>query len=385
LNWTHCYDDTWKGLIVDEAFAHPAKFARGLIRRIYAHALGAGYLKPGDIVIDPFGGVALGGLDASMLGLHWRGCELEPRFVALAEQNIALWQRWQPDGTARIVQGDSRQLGRVLQTAGAVVSSPPYVSGGHHNDVFGAWNKNGGGQGVGSKEEAGYGHTPAQLGQMKEGDLSEVLQAGAVVSSPPYADHLGDGKNGIDTSKMQRASAGQKRGPGCKHEATFQAQSSGYGTTPGNLSALPAAVVLSPPYEGGPVNSTSNGIDWQKAGQLGNEQGETFWSAARLIVAECYKILRPGGYAFWVCKDFVRDKARVPFSDQWRQLCESCGFVTVEWIKASLVKEWTENTLFNGTETKRKERKSFFRRLAEKKGSPRIDHEDVIVMRKKES
>jgi hypothetical protein len=29
-----------------------------------------------------------------------------------------------------------------------------------------------------------------------------------------------------------------------------------------------------------------------------------------------------------------------------------------------------------------KERKSFFRRLAEKKGSPRIDHEDVIIMRK---
>lgn len=30
----------------------------------------------------------------------------------------------------------------------------------------------------------------------------------------------------------------------------------------------------------------------------------------------------------------------------------------------------------------RTERKSFFRRLAEKKGSPRIDHETVLVMRK---
>lgn len=81
-------------------------------------------------------------------------------------------------------------------------------------------------------------------------------------------------------------------------------------------------------------------------------------------------------------KDFVRNKVRVPFSDDWRRLCEACGFVTVEWIKASLVKEWEEATLFEGRKTKRRERKSFFRRLAESKGSPRIDHEDVLIMTK---
>jgi hypothetical protein len=52
----------------------------------------------------------------------------------------------------------------------------------------------------------------------------------------------------------------------------------------------------------------------------------------------------------------------------------------VEWIRASLVKEWTEQCLFSGKTTKQKSRKSFFRRLAEKKGSPRIDAEDVLVM-----
>jgi len=34
--WTGCYNDSWNGVIVADAFAHPAKFARGLIRRIYA-------------------------------------------------------------------------------------------------------------------------------------------------------------------------------------------------------------------------------------------------------------------------------------------------------------------------------------------------------------
>ena len=97
---------------------NPAKYGRNLISRIYRHCRECGWLKAGDSVVDPFGGVALGALDAMMMGCHWTGCELEPRFVALAEQNLALWQRryghvagW---GSARIVQGDSRNLARLL-------------------------------------------------------------------------------------------------------------------------------------------------------------------------------------------------------------------------------------------------------------------------------
>ncbi len=117
-------------------------------------------------------------------------------------------------------------------------------------------------------------------------------------------------------------------------------------------------------------------------GQVGAMEGETFWSAARLIVQECFAILREGGIAVWVCKDFIRKGKRVPFSDDWQRLCEACGFVLVERIQASLVKEDSHPSLFGGNDVKITERKSFFRRLAEKKGSPRIDHEDVIVMRK---
>jgi hypothetical protein len=46
-----------------------------------------------------------------------------------------------------------------------------------------------------------------------------------------------------------------------------------------------------------------------------------------------------------------------------------------------LVKETTQNGLF-GTITEKKERKSFFRRLAEKKGSPKIDFEVVLCTQK---
>jgi len=84
-----------------------------------------------------------------------------------------------------------------------------------------------------------------------------------------------------------------------------------------------------------------------------------------------------------VCKDFVRKGQRVPFSDQWQQLCVAVGFEPVERIYAMLVDDHgTQLDIFGNGHARRTERKSIFRRLAEKKGSPRIDHEDVIVMRK---
>src|SRR5262249_32748952 len=126
-----------------------------------------------------------------------------------------------------------------------------------------------------------------------------------------------------------------------------------YGTTPGQLGAMPAGtppqvegIVSSPPYCGGngivgtggvvhqgPEKLPPNCGDILKAhggnhadyghteGQLGNEQGDTFWTAARDILRECYHILKPGGVAAWVCKAFVRNKQLVDFPAQWAQLC----------------------------------------------------------------
>jgi hypothetical protein len=117
-DWLGCYNDNWKNEITPDAFAHPAKFSRGLIRRIYQHVLEEGWIAAGDQVLDPFGGVSLGGRDAVQAGLHWVGVELEPKFVELGNQNIALWQAladraaaWGLNGwgTATLLQGDSQQ------------------------------------------------------------------------------------------------------------------------------------------------------------------------------------------------------------------------------------------------------------------------------------
>ena len=91
--WPACYASAWDGLIVPEAMSHPAKLSRSLIQRIYQHAKAEGWLRPGATVLDPFGGVACGALDALLMGYQWVGCEIERRFVDLGQQNLAFWAR----------------------------------------------------------------------------------------------------------------------------------------------------------------------------------------------------------------------------------------------------------------------------------------------------
>jgi hypothetical protein len=348
--WQGCYDAGWKGLIADEAFAHPAKFSRNLIGRIYRHMLDRGWLAAGMTVVDPFGGVALGALDAMANGLHWCGVELEPKFHALGNQNIAEWVRryghvagW---GSARLLNGDSRRLCEFVGGADCVVSSPPYAespvaSGGDNIDR----SRIGTGTNLVGAKKPGYGTTPGSLGNLRPGSVDSV------VSSPPFADGVA-----FADKEFER----QSRKGTTVHQYDKQ------------------------PYEQrGFLNP--NYAEHAATCNLGEfrEPTPTFWGEAKKIVQQCHAILKPGGIAAWVVKDFVRNKARVTFSADWLKLCESCGFELVEWVHASLVKDLGKHAdLYGDVHHRKVERKSFFRRLAEKKGSPRIDNEDVIFVRK---
>lgn len=414
IEWAGCYDGGWRGLITPDSFQHPAKFSRGLIDRIYRYMFDEGLLRNGDTVVDPFGGVGCGGIIAAGLGLRWIGCELEEKFVELAKQNFALHKKtWEAFGDPLpvLVQGDSRRLRVVLAgvLADARVSSPPFLEtlcGLGADQEARDWRKSEASRlgvsqdKIAQKKNSNYGQSPGQLGVMKAGSVD------AVVSSPPYAESFSGNQatvNDVRESMRQR---------GCSDEVITKASGHtghlGYGTTHGQLAALPVgqvdSVVSSPPYEGSLGNE--NGIDYSQGvtpgggknpstarnsvggpysssdDNIGNTTGDTFWAAAKLIVAESQAILKPGGWSAWVCKDFIRDKQIVPFCDDWCKLLESSGFLVERRIHAMLVKETRHNDLFDGETTTRKERKSFFRRLAEKKGSPRIDFEEVLFARK---
>jgi len=400
------------------------------VRRIYEHAFDQGWLEAGDTVLDPFGGVSLGALEAMRRGLHWVGVELEPRFVGLGQQNIDLWNATYADalptwGTAQILQGDSRELARVVGEAMAVVSSPPFAS----TDTKPT--KLGGGRGTRATGESAdrnkgdyhYPDSAGQLANLPEGDFCAAISsppyadgcahtggddtspehikggeyhgigiAGAI-SSPPYAESM-EKRGGIDPEKSDHIS-----GP----YSQMNRSDTRYGTAPGQLGAMPAgefaAAVSSPPFEksetggaipedkypqiGGRIFGYRSEHQGCSPGQLAEDSGPTFWTAARAIVAQTYHVLRPGAVAIWVTKSFVRNKKRVDFPGQWLQLCQSCGFEPLEWIRAWLVEDnGTQAAMFGEDKRLVKERKSFFRRLAESKGSPPIDYEVVVIVRK---
>jgi hypothetical protein len=495
-DWHGCYRDGWKGLITEASFAHPAKYARGLIHRIYSHAFEQGWVQIGDTVADPFGGIALGGFYAAQLGLHFVGVELEEKFVRLGNENIAEWEHrygHRPGyGSARLIQGDSRKLSEVLREAALCISSSPFgeaLSGkgiavnGYHNekqrkgvfDLVGKRSYTPENQGTAdgnlaalSATEAGlnlaissppyiralgnasnyadpdkakadadreimrtnggasadkrYSDDPANLGTMKEGDFS------LAVSSPPFADSISlDRPNPAERRAVARdrgitnaehISPIEMEKAGKRHEGTM-------GESEGQLGAMRDKgfdlSVSSPPFESvegansakkfrdpeGSAERRSEGYrsgrlkgnfaskeailrSMKKAneqvygetdGNLGNDKGQDFWSAARQIVEEAYKVLAPGAHAIWAVKGFVRKGKYVDFPDQWRRLCEAVGFATLHWHNASLIeRSGIQHTLDGGEDELKTERKSFFRRLAESKGSPAIDAEVVLCM-----
>lgn len=322
--WEGCYSKGWKGLITDDSFKHPAKFGYGLIKRMVQHLFDLGVVRRGSLVADPFGGVGCGGIICAYNHLQWIGCELEQKFFDMAIENFKMHQqRW--DNLKRpmpvILNGDSRRLSHIIKNHNidAIISSPPFGQSdqrkpGIKNRRFG-------------QSTTGYPEgNNAQLGQMKTQSVD------AVISSPPF----------------EGVVAFQDKAFRNKHGKMFNKTQAIEGT-----------------YGSG------------SAEQLGNKSGDTFWHAARDIVHECHKILKPKGVCIWVCKDYIKKGQRVPFSDDWQRLCLANGFKLRCRHKAMVVKTWKEGVLF-GDDQKQKERKSFFRKLAERKGSPEINWEDII-------
>jgi len=365
--WEGCYPSRWKGLMVDEAICHPAKISSKLAKRIYDHMREEGWIPEGSIIIDVFAGVAGFALDAMRLGLRWRGVELEPRFVELGNQNIAAWNarfstmpHW---GEAVLIQGDSRNLAQVLGGADGCISS-------------------------------------GQLGAMKADGFK------AVVSSPPFKGQSADGGWQMlgKYAEEGKLTVVQVGGDSSKSYPSWNKErDTSYGHAEGQLAdmaeGLFEAAVSSPPFEksetggalppekypqiGGPIFGYRKETTGCSDGNISNDSGDNFWSAAKQIVEQVYQVLAPGGHAVWVLKAFVKNKAIVDFPGQWRQLCEAVGFETLHEHHASLVKEKGTHYLLDGGKIhKTTKNASFFRRLAESKGSPEINWETVLCMQK---
>lgn len=523
-SWEGMYRDSWGTLPTKESYEHPAKFAKNLIFAIVQHALDEGFVRPGDAVVDPFAGVSLGALPCLLHGLKVIHVELEPKFHALAQANVALWhQRYghsQGYGQAILLQGDSRQLVQLIEGQIALVcSSPPYAGnvkhdyrvtdeGGRDRDV-----RRGYRQGLGCfRGSETYGHNPGNLGSLPDGTIEMAM------SSPPYAAslHGQDESTDLVTRRLRTSRPRTTGGATGQHSQINHARDYGstpgqlaalpegqvdmaissppyaglgmqeqsptidtpprpgdvrqyrrkapirdYGTTPGQLAALPeghiTCAISSPPYadgcthtggtdpqpqhiQGGKLRYVAYGetpgqladavvssppyedswhdpgsADWrdrcQKAGvppeqiqrygngrsmnlnshgygatneQLGSVHADTFWKAARTIVEQTFQVLRPGGHAIWVVKNYVRNSAIVDFTGDWAKLCQHVGFEWLHHHRALLTEaHGTQRDLFGADQVQSTAHISFFRRLHQAKYPHlAITHESVLCFRK---
>ncbi len=108
--------------------AHPAKMLPAIARQ----AISA-YTAPGELVVDPMCGIGTTLVEAVHLGRRAVGVELEPRWVGLAEANLAHAQAADATGAAEVVCGDARDLvhllpGELHGQVALVLTSPPYTN-----------------------------------------------------------------------------------------------------------------------------------------------------------------------------------------------------------------------------------------------------------------
>jgi hypothetical protein len=337
--------------------------------------------------------------------------------------------RWEVSGDPmpQIIQGDSRDFARLVGECSGILTSPPFqetVTGG--TAIWGKLEESHNRQYTGKSKNCGNlstGDTPGNIGQLKSGDLD------GVITSPPYSEGtVHGGGHGIDWEKAKDEKAGRKTSP------ARDGLGEGYGDTPGNIGNLPGGslqgIVTSPPFQDSMQShdvefenrrQISRGRDIEgmghkgslsdygtTQGQIGNLPGGsldlddaqksegknssggtksqrepiTYWSEMLKIYQQTYLAMKPNGVMALVIKDYVRAGKRVPLCDQTVQLLEHCGFHVFARARCWLVKTHEHPGLFGEPIVKTKSRKSFFRRLAEKNGSPRIDFEEVIFCRK---
>jgi len=293
-----------------ESMSHPAKGHMGLWQEILER-----YTEPGQWVLDPMAGIGTT-LLGCLMGRNVICVELEQHFV---EPMLVSWRKMRQSpmlgctlGQALIIRGDARAL--PLGKVDAICTSPPYegisVSAGDQARAPGIKFPKGERTDRGKIKHDGF----FERGYTRPVD--------AVVTSPPYEGSIA--KLGTFKSPNDRRNV-KKR---------LECETQGY-TRPVD------AVVTSPPYEGvadsskntntndglrGHPETQSKPLAYGGGENIGNLKGEKYWEAMRLVYAECYRVLTPGGVMVLVIKGHQRDSEYVDLPLQTLELCQSLGF-----------------------------------------------------------
>lgn len=420
LYWHNCYKDGYN-LITPESYAHPAKMAPALCFRILEHLKELGLLHAGDTILDPMAGTGLTNICAGAKGYKSISVELEEKFVSFQRQNLEYAHRklfkeldWQ------IIQGDSRKLSELLSEKGMVtVSSPPFLGSQAFQDkrfprimIQKGIKPQNYTEDALKVKEADYGHTPGQIGNMKDTPLKAI-------TSPPYGIDMKT-EGGIDWAKAnrpdRRIEINPVTGKAYTRHNVYGVNTGGYGDAGdniGNLPDKPLKAVMSPPYgdamgdwknrdavgavykgEGakgqywygnGAANignlpeSLDPGeqsiADWWRRKALG-ESNETYLQAMLQVYREVAKV---SDVLTIVIKNPTRNKQLRRLDLDTIEILRQAGWYIHCQHRALLFEELEQGDLFNGSQKRVKGRMSFFKRLSWQNGQPVASWEDIII------
>ena len=264
LYWHGCYegDSYFKQYFEPSTYAHPAKISPLLADRIFRHLEKLELLKEGMTILDFMSGSGRVPLLASLRGYKSIGIELEPHFVKMCNDN----KKFAENKIGRkldmtIVQGDSRQLSKLLNKSDVAVISPPFENsiGSGKSGLIGHFNKNTGG--AHTLTEKTYGDNSDNIGNLPY----------VAVVSPPFENQLGtnpQNRQKIIDNMVKLYKEGKLKGT---QKGDFRASlekefNKDYGNNPSNIGNLPyksMVGVVSPPYQDS-ISGGKSGIEWQK-------------------------------------------------------------------------------------------------------------------------
>lgn len=328
LYWRGCYDSAryYDKLVTPESFAHLAKGAWKLYKKIFEHLEKMQLLKPNDVVCDFMAGTGRTGVLAAQRGYKTVSVELEPHFIKMIEDNKKrVEEKLQKPVSWEILQGDARKLTSILANSPAVgIVSPPYLESVVHSKKPSNAMLD---QKVGHLKAIAYGSHKNQIGNLPDNALVGI-------TSPPYEKSKGT----TDKNFWKQISDKAKNWKGATR-ATAE-----YGNT-----ELP----------------------------LGVSTSETYTTAMLAVYSEAFKAgISP---LVTVTKNPTRKGKLRRLDLDTAALLQRAGYEIIDYHRATLFDEINQSTLTGGAEKVLEGRVSFFKRLSIQKGNVAAKWEDIIV------
>jgi len=416
--WKDCYSKTPKSLLSQQSFTHPARMSYKLCTKIFEYGEQQKYWKPGDTIIDIFGGVGMTAVIGCPKGYNVILVELEQFFHDLAGgcectgisskdwyEYLDKWKEaayldgrhWCPfciNYAYRMKADETMSTKNGCKSIFGFAPIAPHHF--HGNAEFSM-----------SEPTQDYGTAFPLQGDSRYlqnvlKQLPEEPRLSGGIFSPPFGQTL----SSDDPDKR----GGLFKDPKRHKDITLTGV---YGSQPGQIGVMPYGAVFSPQlylksdsdtderqwcancgkfvsgyghWSGGGFSCRTNRKRVQELDDAYRKSPDPdkYWGACFLAYRELFETLPPGGVVAVVLRSFVKKGVIVDLPNYTAELLEVIGFDIIEEVRALLEETIVEGIdLFTNEEiTRKKSSKSFFRMIQESKGSPPIDFEVILFAQK---